>query len=133
VNYTLDNGSRYTLFTGANTTIDGNSISASNNQFRRGSSTNHTINSTNVLNSGFSFSENSIISIHRTSSNDVTLFNDKTSGARTQLSVALPNANQFILRRATLYSDNAVKFYAMGASLVSENNAFVDALNTYFA
>jgi hypothetical protein len=133
VNYTLNNASRYALITGTNTTIDGNSISSSNNQFRRGSSTNHTINATNVLNSSFSFAENSIISIHRTSANDVTLFNDKTSGTRTQLSVSLPIVNQFILRRATLYSDNMIKFYAMGASLVSENNAFVDALNTYFS
>jgi hypothetical protein len=133
VNYTIDNASRYTLFTGANTTIDGNSLGTSNNQLRRGGSTLHTINSTNTLNSSFSFSENSIISIHRTSANDVTLFNNKTSGTRTQLSVSLPNANQFILRRTTGYSDNTVKFYAMGASLVSENDAFVDALNTYFA
>jgi hypothetical protein len=133
VNYTLDNASRYALFTGTNTTIDGNSVGSQYNQFRRGSSTAHTINSSNLLNSSFSFAENVIISIHRTSANDVTLFNNKTPSERTSLSGVLPNVNQFILRRTTLYSDNMVKFYAMGASLVSENNAFVDALNTYFS
>lgn len=132
-NYTLNNSSRYFyVFSGSamNTALDGTTTTINNSQFS--SSTAQRINSSNVLSSAFSFATGTPTkSIHRTSSTNVTLFNGIFSGARTQTSTGLSNANQFILRNASTYGASEISLYAMGASLVSENTAFVNAINTY--
>ena len=135
VNYGLNNASRYIYhFSGTGTLVsDGVASNASYNSLRLGATTQNTINGTTALSASFTFSTTKgVKSIHRTSTTDVTLFNDKTGGNRTSLAnLSLSSMIQVILRRATVYGSNEVSAYAMGASLITENDAFVDALNTY--
>jgi hypothetical protein len=133
VNYTLNNASRYYFhFAGTNLNIEG-TTSAVRNQIRLGSNTtNQTINSAAALLANYLYSTTKgTKSIHRTSLSAITLIDEKTATDLTQISDFLPNENQFILRRASGYSNNATFGYAMGASLVAENNDFVDAINAY--
>jgi hypothetical protein len=132
-NYQLNNASRYIyIFTPtANDRVDGNVIDT--NGIRLGNFNTQRLNSgSNTLNSSFEYtSVRGMKSIHRTSSTNLTLANNKISATRTSTSTALPNSSQFILRQAFIYSTSKVSMYAMGASLVTENNAFVDAFDTY--
>jgi hypothetical protein len=133
VNYTLNNASRYYFhFAGTNLNIEG-TTSSQRNQIRLGSNTaNHTINSIAPLSANYVYSTTKgTKSIHRTSLSAVTLIDEKTATDLTQTSDIIPNENQFILRRGSGYSNNATFGYAMGASLVAENNDFVDAINAY--
>ena len=69
--------------------------------------------------------------LNRTSSSSVTAFEDNTSSSHTGSSLNIENQNQVILRADNFYSSTQVAFFGMGASLVSENTAFYNALNTY--
>jgi hypothetical protein len=71
-------------------------------------------------------------SIHRTSSTDVVLISNTTVINRTAPSLAALDAqSQWILRNATNGSSAIlVRAYSMGASLVTENTAYRNALNT---
>ena len=135
VNYQLNNASRYYMhFAGSNLNADGTTSSATYNQIRIGSSiTNHTINSGSGFSLAFLYTTaKGIKSIHRTSSLDVSCYNDATgSNFVTVATTSLTSATQIVLRRSSNYSNNTVFGYAMGASLISENTAFVNALNTY--
>jgi hypothetical protein len=133
VNHTLDNASRYYLhFSGSSNIVDGIDLTGANQALSLSNSLIQRINSTNSLNAGFTYTTTKgIKSIHRTSSTNVTLFNDKIGDTRTQTSTVMPSNNQFVLRRFVNYSANKTWGYAMGASLVSENDAFVDALTNY--
>ena len=132
-NHTLNNASRYYMhFSGTNSIVDGIDLTGANQALTLASSTAQRINSTNALNTAFSYSTTKgIKSIHRTSSTDVSVYNDKVGATRTQTSTAMPSNNQVVLRRFSNYSINQAFGYAMGASLITENDAFVDALNTY--
>jgi hypothetical protein len=68
---------------------------------------------------------------NRTSSTNTELFVGTTQYSRTQLSVSLPTQAQQILASSSNRSSYEVAFYGMGASLVSENTDFYNALNTY--
>lgn len=134
VNYTLINASRYAyVFSGSLTQrFDGNSLESNN--MRIGSYTTHKINSgtVNTLNSAFTYSATKgMKSIHRTSSTAITLYNASVGENRTLLSTGLPNANQWILRQGSIYVNTKMSMYAMGASMISENTAFVNAFDTY--
>jgi hypothetical protein len=135
-NYTLNNASRYLYMYMASGTgpLDG-VITAGLNNMTRNSTANQRINSTLGLTGGnFDFTATrGMKSIHRTSSLNVTLFNDNTASTpqRTSLSTSIRSENQFILRSGALYGGHEVSMYAMGANLVSENAAFVTAYNTY--
>ena len=135
-NYTLNNASRYLYMYMASGTssLDG-VITASLNNMARTSTSNHRINSSLGLTGGtFDFnSTRGMKSIHRTSSLNVTLFNDNTASTsqRTSLSTSLRPENQFILRSGGSYGAHKVSMYAMGANLVSENADFLNAYNTY--
>ena len=132
-NYQLDNASRYIYIFSptANDRVDGNLIDT--NGIRLGNFNTQRLNSgSNTLNTAFEYtSVRGMKSIHRTSSTNLTLANNKTSATRTSTSTALPNSSQFILRQGFIYSTSKVSMYAMGASLVTENNAFVDAFDAY--
>ena len=132
-NYQLDNASRYIYIFSptANDRVDGNLIDT--NGIRLGNFNTQRLNSgINTLNTAFEYtSVRGMKSIHRTSSTNLTLANNKTSATRTSTSTALPNSSQFILRQGFIYSTSKVSMYAMGASLVTENNDFVDAFDTY--
>lgn len=132
-NYKLNNASRYIYVkTGGSTSaLDGTDGTVNNMQFS--GSPSQRINSTNQLNQTFSFAVGTPTkSIHRTTSTNVELFNGTVQTSRTQNSTTpLHNTNQYIFKNATTYGDSTVSMYAMGASLVSENTAFVNAINTY--
>jgi hypothetical protein len=136
--YVQDNASRYFYLyqngVSANVSFDG-VTSTTVNGFRRESAQAHRINqSTTSINALFDYTgTKGMKSIHRTSATNVELFNDTTQGSRTAASSALTNAIQFILRgsNTTVFATHTVSMYAMGASLVSENTAFVNAYNTY--
>lgn len=135
-NYLQNNASRYLYMYMASGTsaLDGVTTAGFNNMTRN-STANQRINSTVGLTGGnFDFNATrGMKSIHRTSSLNVTLFNDNTASTpqRTSLSTSLRPENQFILRSGGLYGAHEVSMYAMGANLVSENAAFVTAYNTY--
>jgi hypothetical protein len=133
VNYTLNNASRYgyVFLSNVNSVIDGNGLFGRNRMVLSSSSL-QTINSeSSALNSNFEYSGTGMKSIHRTSSTDVTLFNNSVSGLRTVNSSLIANANQFVFRAGSSYSINKISMYAIGASLVSENTDFVNSFNTY--
>lgn len=69
--------------------------------------------------------------LNRTSSTDATAFIDTTSTTHTASSTEIESQNQTILRSANAYSSTEAAFFGMGASLVSENADFYNALNTY--
>ena len=86
----------------------------------------------NLMNLGFQYNLSSEMkSIHRTSSTDIMLYNGKIGESRNLTSANLPTSNQTLFRVGTNYVAVGSKMYAMGASLVSENNAFVDAFDNY--
>jgi hypothetical protein len=140
--YTLNNASRYFYMyqegVSANVSFDGVTATTVNG-IRRESSTSQRINqSTGVLvgspTSAFNFTgTRGMKSIHRTSATNVELFNDAIGESRTATSVAVQTSTQFILRgyNNTVFATHTVSMYAMGASLVSENTAFVADYNTY--
>lgn len=133
VNYKLNDASRYIYVkTGGSTSaLDGTDGTVNNMQFSNSPS--QRINSSNPLNQNFSFAVGTPTkSIHRTTSTNVELFNGTVQTSRTQTSITpLHNTNQYIFKNATTYGDSTVSMYAMGASLVSENTDFVNAINTY--
>lgn len=133
VNYTLNNASRFAwLYTSAaNRIIDGITAGSQNDMITT-TSTNQRINSgTAVLSVAVDLSGTGFKSIHRTSSTNVTLFNNTTQTNGTATSTSITSENQFILRRGSSYSNHQVSLYGMGASLVSENTNFYNAVNTY--
>jgi hypothetical protein len=133
-NYITNDASRHMyVFSGTTAQrIEGNSIDTNN--IRLGSYNTHKINSgaVNTLNSVFAYSATKgMKSIHRTSSTAITLYNASVGENRTLLSTGLPNANQWILRQGSIYVNTKMSMYAMGASMISENTAFVNAFDTY--
>jgi hypothetical protein len=134
-NYKLNNASRYLYMFMANGTnaLDGIETINTNRMLRSTVSTQTINQGSSTLSSTFNFTNvKGIKSIHRTSSTNVQLFNDTTGESRTATSTSLENKNQFILRSGTTnYGSHEISMYAMGASLVSENTAFVNAINTY--
>ena len=69
--------------------------------------------------------------LNRTSLTNATAFQDTTSSTHSGTSTSVANANQLILRASNFYSSTQVAFFAMGASLVSENTDLYNAYNTY--
>jgi len=134
VNYTLNDASRYFfphafVSTGR---IDGTTTTAVNSIVR-------SLLATQRINSGsgnlsVSFDYTAVVnpkSIHRTSLTSVDLFNGTSGTTGVQTSVSVLNSNQFVLRSGTSFGSHTASAYAMGASLVAENTAFVNAYNTY--
>jgi hypothetical protein len=136
--YTLNDASRYFYLrqngVSANVSFDG-TTSTTVNGIRRESAQAHRINQgTTSINALFDYTGDiGMKSIHRTSALNVELFNGTSQASRTALSVAIASAAQFILRgsNTTVFATHTVSMYAMGASLVSENAAFVADYNTY--
>lgn len=136
--YTLDDASRYIYMyegvSSTNVSLDG-TASTTINGIRSFSNTSNRINqSTNPTSLPFDFTlTRGMKSIHRTSSVDISLYNDTTGSNLGALSVAVANSAQLILRgsNATTYATHTISMYAMGASLVSKNTDFVNTYNTY--
>jgi hypothetical protein len=134
-NYIQDNASRYVYMFAASGTgaLDGKSVASINNM-TRASTGNQRINqgTTGLVGGSFDFTTTQgMKSIHRTSSTNVELFNGTTQASRTALSAGMNSNSQFVLRSGSVYGAHTISMYANGASLVSENTAFVNAFNTY--
>lgn len=135
VNYTQNNASRYVFMDNASGTgaLDGRPEASINNMLRT-SSTQHRINqgTSNLTGGSYSFNATrGMKSIHRTNSTNVELFNDTTQESRTATSAEMNSSNQLILRSGANYGAHTVSFYMCGASMLSENTAIVNAVNTY--
>jgi hypothetical protein len=135
-NYTLNNASRYTYIKTlvANRIIDGTVSSVANSTTTFVSANQRINQSGSNLSASFDYSTSGagMKSIHRTSSTSVTCYNDNSaSSGLTSTSTGLTTENQLILRSASGYGSHQVSFYAMGASLISENSALVSAFSTY--
>jgi hypothetical protein len=130
-NYVLNNASRYIYTLNVVNVFDG--LELSNDNRLTTSGTAQRINQgTGTINSSYTFTAGAgMKSIHRTSATNVELFNATTQVSRTATSAIIQSGNQLISRSLITYSANKVSMYAMGASLVSENTAFVNAFNTY--
>jgi hypothetical protein len=132
VNYLLNNAGRYYY---VDNFISGNFLEghlfSGENATQYANTTSQRINLSNVLNSAVNFAVPGFKSINRTSSTNVELFVDNTQYSRTSTSDGISNFNQDILRSGGFYSNSRSKFYGMGASLVSENTDFYNAINTY--
>ncbi|WP_353076991.1 hypothetical protein [Flavobacterium sp.] len=135
VNYTQNNASRYLFMFLASGTgaLDGRSTVNINNSLRASSSNQRINQGTTALTGGsFDFTATKgMKSIHRTSSTNVELFNATTQGSRTANSASMTSSNQFILRSGSGYGAHTISFYMNGASMVAENTAIVNAVNTY--
>ena len=137
-NFTQNNASRYFFpyaFNGAGP-MDGSiqGGGGSRNKMLLNDSTSHKINQNGGVPLSSTFEYTTTVepkSIHRTSATDVALFNGTTPGNGTAVSFALSGANLYILRDTNDYAAHTVAAYAMGASMISENTAFIDAWNTY--
>jgi len=138
-NYVQNNASRYLYMYAAgvstNVSLDGVNGSTSLNTISRNNGTAQRINQGAIgVSPAFDYnSTRGMKSIHRTSSTNIELFNDTTQGSRTVTSGTMSNFTQTILRgtSATVFATHTISMYAMGASLVSENAAFVADYNTY--
>jgi hypothetical protein len=134
VNYTLNNASRY-FFTHAlsgSGRFDG-VVSSNINTMVRGLTNAQRINAgTNVSLVALEFTTAvNTKSLHRTSATDITAYNETTGVSTTQLSAAISNSNQFILRAGSLFGAHTCAAYAMGASMIAEHSAFIADWNTY--
>jgi hypothetical protein len=135
VNYKLDNAGRFFWIDdrGANIYLEGGLTTAFNNNTLNSNSSNHRINSgTNGLNSSVNFAVDGYKAVNRTSSTNVEVFTGTTQFNRTATSTAILSQNQSVLGGlGGQFSTARFRFYAMGSSLVSENTAFYNAINTY--
>ena len=133
VNYTQNNASRYFFpyaFVGGGP-MDG-LVGAQNGMLLQ-NSVEHKINQGNTdLLTSFEYT-NTVEpkSIHRIGATTIRLYNDTTSSNSTVLSDTLVAETQKILTSDSNYADHTVAAYAMGASMVVENTAFIAAWNTY--
>jgi hypothetical protein len=103
-----------------------NKITANNFAFTQA------ITSLNSMNSAADMSGAGYKAIHRSSSTAIELFNNTTQYSRTQTS-STEGGVFLLLRDSSSYMNARTRFFAAGASLVSENTAFYNALNTYFS
>lgn len=134
VNYQQNNASRglYMLLADGTAALDGKAVAGINNMARTSTSFQR-INTTLGLSVSFSFDANEgMKSIHRTSSTNVELFNDKVQASRTSLSATLNDNSQLILRSGASYGAHTISMYYNGASLVAENSDFYNIYKNYF-
>jgi len=132
VNYTLNNASRYFFpYSLGSGPLDG--TSGTKNSITRSSSVIQQINqNTTTLLTAFEYTNDiEPKSIHRTNSTSVRLYNGTTSSNRTVVSVDIENSTQLIGSANGNQGDHTVSAYAMGASMLAENTAFIAAWNTY--
>jgi hypothetical protein len=133
LNYKQNDASRYAYLkiNDANKIIDGVALDISNSMTTYASTFQRVNQAGFNLSTSISYSGVGMKSIHRTSSIDLTCYNDTTATSATASSTALNNSTQCILRSASGYGTHQVSFYLMGASLVSENSSLVSAFSTY--
>lgn len=133
MNYQQDNASRYFFpyaFNGAGP-MDG--LLGAENRMLLDATNEHRINQDNTNLSG-PFEYTTTVepkSIHRTGATTIRLYNGTVSENRTAFSAVPFAESQRILTSDGNYADHTVAAYAMGASMVVENAAFIAAWDTY--
>jgi hypothetical protein len=135
VNYTLNNAGRYFWVDNRILGIrwEGSISQTSTNHTRNENSAFMNINaSTSSMSAAVNYAVDEFHAINRTSSSNLELFTNTTQFSRTQTSSVISNSKQSILKTNTVHANVRFRFYAMGASLVSENTDFYNAINTYF-
>lgn len=132
-NYVLNNASRYAYLKSstANKIIDGNTSNTGNSITSFVSALQRINQGGNNLLNSIDFSGIGMKSIHRTSSTNVSCFSGLTLTTSISTSTSLAGVNQTIFRSASAYSNHQISFYAMGASLVSENTDLVSSFSSY--
>jgi hypothetical protein len=120
LNYKQNDASRYAYLRVSinNKVIDGVEANITNSITTFVSANQRINQSSNNLSNSFDYQGVGMKSIHRTSPTAVTCYNDAIGTTFTASSTSLSNNNQ-------------VSFYAMGASLTSENTSLVNAFSTY--
>jgi len=132
VQYQLNSASRYAwVFTASGTGVDG----VAGNNANRLSFSNVSQNINNGATGGAVgvLSGAGMKSIHRPTSNSLEVYQGTTlSLSSVTASTSVYNvSNQLVLLANNAYGGHTISMYAMGASLVAENTAFVNAFNTY--
>ena len=132
--YLQNNASRYVyMYTASGfNPIDG-LFNATGNSIRITSSPFQHINQgATQLDSNFIYNNTrGMKSIHRTSATNVQLFNGTVGESKIAVSSARATQNQIVLRAGSAQGLHTASMYAMGASMISENSAFVADYNTY--
>jgi hypothetical protein len=138
VNYTLNNAGRYMWVDNrqSNGIWEGNDTTNYNiSANRNGTNTVKVNQDAAVTSSAVNFQFDGFKSINRTSTTDLVCFRTTSIFNTTATSTSIANSNQFIDRSGPLiggvYGTTRFRIYGMGASMVSENTAFNNALNTY--
>ena len=133
VNYQQDNASRYFFPYAFVSSGPMDGVNTGNkNCMLLNNSVDHKINQDITLLTAFQYTATvEPKSIHRTSATNVRLYNNITSSNRTVFSAEPIAETQHILTSDGNYAEHTVAAYAMGASMVSENTAFIAAWNTY--
>ena len=133
VNYTQNNASRYFFPYAFVSSGPMDGLVGAENGMLLQNSVEHKINQSNTdLLTSFEYTTTvEPKSIHRTGATTVRLYNGTVSDNRTVLSATLVAETQKILTSDGNYADHTVAAYAMGASMGSENTAFIAAWNTY--
>jgi hypothetical protein len=133
INYTLNNASRYFFpYYLADGPMDGSSTLR--NSMRVGGNTTDNYINQGLVPLAIPFVYTTTVepkSIHRTSATDVRLYNGTTFENRTALSIDVASDVQLIGSANGVIGEHIVSGYAMGASMVAENTAFIAAWNTY--
>jgi hypothetical protein len=132
--YSLNNASRYVyMYTASQSNPIEGLLNAAGNSIRITSSPFQHINQgTAQLDSNFLYNNTrGMKSIHRTSATNVQLFNGTVGDSKTATSTSRATQNQIVLRAGSAQGLHTVSMYAMGASMISENAAFVADYNTY--
>jgi hypothetical protein len=112
--------------------IDGIESSVTVNSFSTFINAVQRINQSGNLTTGLiDYSGVGMMSIHRTGIGTIIGINNTTQTPASSTSTNLVGANQVLFRAGTNFASHQASFYAMGASLVSENNSLVSAFSTY--
>jgi hypothetical protein len=140
-NYTQNDACRYlynktisnsNAYDSSNDDLTSNQNSLSDTMRPVNTDRNCRINTPGLVNTAYTYTTAAgMKSIHRTSSGTVEAFIDKTQTSRTSASTSIRNTNQLISRGGIFYNTSQISMYAIGSSLVSENDDFVDAFDTY--
>ena len=134
VNYTLNDAGRFFWVDNRGKTNhwEGVDLNTSVNHSRNGNVNNLNINSgSSSLTSPVNMAVDEFHAINRDSSTNLEIFTNTTQYTRSQTSTAIQAMEQTILKSGSQYNDSRFRFYGMGGSLVSENNDFYNAVNTY--
>lgn len=132
VRYTLNNAGRYFWVDNRDTVIfDGVETNSFNSSLNANTANIFINQGSTPLSVAVPFDVDGFHAINRTSSTAVELFTSSTQYSATATSTAIESQTQLLLRSGSSYGASRMRFYAMGSALVSQNTAFLNALNTY--